>query len=135
MELTQVQMRAEVYVQITKNELEVMHSCARRHYDATVQKLVASKGTLFNMKRRFILSHEDNSSFLLSFKELDLMKKALEQMHVLKPKQIPFATEIMSRIQEILRFMTSQFAVFEVERLAHQYPLPTYKVGKPVWNV
>ena len=82
MNVTQVQLSATVYVQISLRELDTMTSCAVNHYDHKVKSMADQGGVLYGIRNRFVKDESLNPlsevNVGLTFVDLDLMAKALE---------------------------------------------------------
>jgi len=113
MEITEVQMTATVYVEITKEDLDVIWACAESHYDLKVQQMTKQGGLLYGIKNHFSWPDvkDDKVNIHLNFDDLDTMAKALEQARrFLEPTLGTKGVYLNAKIHKMLRFMNKQFS-------------------------
>lgn len=121
MEIKEVQMTASVWVEMTREDLDIIWACAERHYDCKVMKMTVAYGLLYGIKNHFTWPDVkgDKVKVNLSFDDLDTIAKALEQAIHLdligKPAWIAKGVYLHDKIHKMLKFINRQESLHPVE--------------------
>lgn len=121
MEIKEVQMTATLWVEMTREDLDIIWACAERHYDLKVEQMTKQGGLLYGIKNHFTWPDvkDEKVSIRLNFRDLDTMAKALEQAGHLdligKKEWIAKGGHLLSKIDKMLRFINAQSSLKAVE--------------------
>jgi hypothetical protein len=122
MEITEVQMTASVWVDMTKEDLDIIWACAEHHYDVKVVKMTVAYGLLYGIKNQFCDGNgtvTDKVKVHLTFNDLDTIAKALEQAKHLdligKREWVATGYYLFCKIIKMLLFINSQGSCWPVE--------------------
>ncbi len=130
MEIKEVQMTATLWVEMTREDLDIIWACAERHYDLKVEQMTKQGGLLYGIKNHFTWPDvkDEKVNIRLSFRDLDTMAKALElsktsftawqagHLDIIGKKEwIAKGGYLLSKIDKMLRFINAQSSLKAVE--------------------